>query len=576
MSVSDERSALDRPVSLFDHAQRLHRRTPDDPLPDGGRPFPDDDAQPRTQVRAQRSLLRELLADPSLPAQELHNRCLRLPISIVATLIVGEVVSTPSEQLLETARWLVRHGTDRRPVAIGIGLLIGRAEPRDVTLLKTIGRLRFVDRPAVLALARIPGAGRDAIWLAERSRPHARLEAVEWLVGDQDPAVKAWVRATPRHLLSSDLARKIAETHGLVDLSTDDAQWDQVGNLLLAMTSPRNYQAQVGRYADAAETYRRWVTVAERRTPSLDGAAMLAMVAEDLRTGFAAPVLGDDHERLIDRIGGVLSAPPWLEFLHRSAESDDPVEARRAAWAIAESAKGGVPTGRFAVRVVVPDPTPTSFSQIETRILIDGAPVIAQHFDKGAAEDPEYLVHGGRLRALDHVKKVRLAEAYCTEGCCGALYATITREGSEAVWQLEGHEFRFDAAEYDREIARAERDHGWEWPARTAARLIGERLRTEPQVLTQWDCRLNWCTAWLRDFDTVRLTFEHPAARASFDDPSVQFGLVIDVDGDPTTVAADVVESLRTVDPKSTAEIVGGSKDGAEKLGLTDRASKRW
>lgn len=138
-------------------------------------------------------------------------------------------------------------------------------------------------------------------------------------------------------------------------------------------------------------------------------------------------------------------------------------------------------------------------------------------------------------------------------------------------------EVRFDAVEYDREVARVERDHGWEWPARTAARLVDERLRADPAILGRWDCRLGWCTSWLTEFDTARLTFDHPARSVSFDEPSVQFGLVIDVgDRDPAAVATEIVESMRDTDPKTTAEVIGGSSDGAERLGLTHRNPSRW
>ncbi|WP_460399265.1 hypothetical protein [Actinophytocola sediminis] len=592
MSVSSERSALDRPVSLFEHAQRLHRRTPDDPLPAGGRPFPDDGDQPRIPYPERKpaltAALREFLATPS-SAQDLHDVCTRLTISSRDVAWVSETVPQPSPRLLDIARWLVRHGTDRRAVIVGLGLLGGHAEQHDIPMLTVIGRLSFADYLAIGALTRIPGAERDLIWLAERSRSHPRIRAVESLLGHRDPAVRDWVRCTPRELLSSDLARKIAQAHALAELlngpAVDDALWDQAGNLLLAMTSTRNYRSEIGRYPDAPAVYQRWVTLAGQRPPTLGRATLLATVAEDLRTGPAAPVVGESRGRLVDRIGSLLSAGPWLARLRRDARSADPVEARRAAWVIAQTAKGGVPAGRFVVQVVVPAPETVGFPVVEARILIDGMPVVATAFDRGGAESPEQLLHSGRLRATDDPREVRLAEAYCTEGCCGGLYVTITRDGPEVVWQdwrssTPGdppQETRFDAADYDREIARAERDHSWEWPARTVARLVAERLDTDPTILGRWDCRPGWCTAWLRDLDRVRLTFEHPARRTPSDEPSVQFGLVVDVhDQDPAALAAAVIESILDIDPKTTAEIVGGSQDGAEKLGLTYRKPTRW
>jgi hypothetical protein len=594
VSVVHERSALDRPVSLFKHAQRLHRLTPDRPLPDGGRPFPDSGDHPNVSYPERKlalaAVLQEFIGDPNLSAQDLHDRCTHLAVNTRdVTRVLQELAPEPAQRLLDTARWLIKNGTDRRAVLVGLGLLCGNAEQRDVPLLKIIGLLCFADQAAVEALAKIPSAAQDLVWLAERSRTYPRVVAVRALAGHSDPVVRDWVLSTPGDLLSSDLARKIAEGYGLADMlgrpAVDDARWDQAGNLLLAMTRTRNYQSEISRYKEVSAVYQRWVALADRRPATLERAALLIMVAEDLYTGPAAPAVGELRRRLIDQIKSVLSSQPWTEMLGHSACSSDPIEARRAAWIIKEVTRNGIPEGRFAVRVVVPDPNPIGFPQVEARIVIDGMPIVAAAFDKGPAEDPERLVYSGQLRATSEPKEIRLAEAYCTEGCCGGLYVTIVREGPVVVWKnwrssMPGEppqEVRFAAAEYDREVVRAEQDHGWAWPSRIVARLVADELRADPTILGRWDCAPGWCTAWLKDFDTMRLTFTHPARRGSFDDPSVQFGLVVDVqDQAPEVLATEIIESMRNTDPKSIAEMIGGSKDGAEKLGLVYRKPSRW
>ncbi|MFC5241345.1 hypothetical protein [Streptomyces atrovirens] len=594
MSVAHERSALDRPVSLLEHARRLSRLFPDGPLPDGGRPWPDDGDHPSVPPPERRlaltAVLREFIGDTALSPADLHDRCTRLAVDTGdVTRVLSELAPEPSQRLLDAARWLVRNGWDRRAVLVGLGLLCGHAEQRDVPAVRTVGLLCFADRLAVEALAKVPGAAHDLIRLAERSRRPARVLAVRALTAHADPIVRQWVRSTPRDLLSSDHARQIAEEHGLAELlgrpTADDALWDQAGNLLLAMTSTRNYRSEISRYQEAAVVCRRWVALAGRRPATLQRAAVLTMVAQDLCTGPAAPAVGGLRRGLVERINHVLSSRPWVEMLRRGARSDDPVEARRAAWVLSEVPRNDVPEGRFAIRVVVPDPDPVGFPQVEARVVVDGMPVVAAAFDKGPAESPERLVHHGRLRATGEPREVMLAEAYCTEGCCGGLYTTIVRDGAEVVWKdwrssMPGdppQELRFDAAEYDREVARAEQDHSWEWPARTLARLVADRLRADPTVLGRWDCAPGWCTAWLKEFDTARLTFTHPARKDFFEDPSLQFGLVIDVRGRaPEVLAAEIIESLRNTDPKSVAEMIGGSKDGAEKLGLVRREPSRW
>ncbi|MBO2461429.1 hypothetical protein [Actinomadura violacea] len=591
MSVANERSALDRPVSLYEHARRLFRLNPDGPLPDGGRPWPDRGDHPEVRVRERKAalaaVLREFIDDPSLTAADLHDRCTGLAVTTMdATGVLHELAPEPSQRLVDAARWLVRNGWDRRAVIVGLSLLCGNAELHDVPVVQTVGLLSFADRLAVEVLAKVPGAEHHLIWLTERSRTRIRVAAAEALSGNEDPVVRDWVLSTPRELLSSERARKLAEWHGLAEklglTAVDDALWDHAANLLLAMTSTHNYQSEISRYRDATVVYQRWVELADRQPPTLERAASLAMVAQDLCTGPAAPVAGTLRRGLIETISRVLRSPQWAEMLHHSARSSDPIEARRATWVLGELASNDIPEEKFAIRVVVPDPNPVGFAQVEARVMVDGMPVVASAFDKGPAESPEGLV---QLRATSEPREVMLAEAYCTEGCCGGLYTTIVREEAEVVWRdwrssMAGDpppDVRFDAAEYDREIARAEQDHGWEWPARTVARLVEDELRADPTILGRWDCAPGWSTAWLRDFDTARLTFGHPARRGSFEDPSIQFGLVIDVkDRAPETVAAEVIASMRHTDPKSVAEMIGGSKDGAEKLGLVYKKPTRW
>ncbi|MGD3112605.1 hypothetical protein [Streptomyces sp. YGL11-2] len=536
------------------------------------------------------AVLREFIGDPALSAMDLHERCTHLDVSTRnVTRAVRELAPEPTQRLLDAARWLVKNGWDRRAVLVGLGLLCGHAEQRDVPTIKTVGLLRFADQLAVETLAKIPSAAHDLIWLAERSRPYPRVLAVRALAGHADPLVCEWVLSTPKDMLSSDLARQIAEGYGLAEIlgrpAVGDVPWDHAGNLLLAMTSTHNYQSEISRYQEAPVAYKRWVALADRRPATLERAARLTMVAQDLCTGPAAPVVGGLRRRLIDQINHVLSSPPWAEILNRSAGSSDPIEARRAAWILSEATRNDIPEGRFAIRVVVPDPNPVGFPRVEARIAIDGMPIVSAAFDKGPAESPERLVHNGRLRATSKPKEVMLAEAYCTEGCCGGLYATIVREGAEVVWKdwrssMPGdppQEVRFGATAYDREVTRAERDHSWEWPARTVARLVADHLRADPTILGRWDCAPGWCTAWLKEYDTARLTFNHPARTGSFEEPSLQFGLVVDVRGRaPESLAAEIIEAMRNTDPKSVAEMIGGSKDGAEKLGLVYRKPSRW
>jgi hypothetical protein len=151
---------------------------------------------------------------------------------------------------------------------------------------------------------------------------------------------------------------------------------------------------------------------------------------------------------------------------------------------------------RIAIRVSVPDPELSG--AVETSIFVDGRPIVAAAFTAGPAESPEYLLGPDhRLHADVEAHEVRLAEADCTEGCCGALYLTIERRGDEVIWRdwrnpdrsgLDLPTVRFGAARYDAEITRAENDHSWEWPDPTVTRLLRARLREQPDLLGRWEC----------------------------------------------------------------------------------------
>ncbi|ACU74864.1 conserved hypothetical protein [Catenulispora acidiphila DSM 44928] len=100
------------------------------------------------------------------------------------------------------------------------------------------------------------------------------------------------------------------------------------------------------------------------------------------------------------------------------------------------------------------------------RPVIDGRDMIRESFVSGPGLPPEVLLRpNGELRAAPEPREVVLAEADCAPECCGALAVTIRLDGEHVVWagwrDLNGPapvlpEFRFDAGEYDAEIARAE------------------------------------------------------------------------------------------------------------------------
>lgn len=575
VSVADERSALAPLPSLFHLARRLYQAYPDGPLPDGG-VWPDVlDVGSEERQQALTAVLRDFIADPALSAQDLHDRCTQLAFydhDVRAAL--RELSPEPSPRLMDTARQLISTGTDQRAVLVGLVLLTGHADRRDIPVVKMLGLLDFAALQAARVLLAIPGAETDAMWVADRS-PGVRGEVGDGLSGHPDLDVRRWV--CTKASTYSRYVRKRAGKHELrvlLDRShVDDGLWDHVGKRLLEM-SHRSVSSEIGYYQHDTTVLRRWVALADQRPATVDRAVLLCSLAEELVSGYAAVVVRDLRVDLVAHIRSVLNG--WNDLLAHTAQGDDAGEARRAAWVLRQAAGLSVPRTRFAVRVVPHAPDPVG--GVEARILIDGTPIYAAAFQGGISGPPERVIDGGRLQATSVQSEILLDDFDGTD-----LYVTIVREGAEVVWKdwrwnmrsdrLLG-EFRFDADEYDREVSRAEADRSWEWPARTVARLVDERLRADPTILGRWDCGHGHCHSAMQVHDAAILDFRYPVD-ASWGDPSVTFRLGIDVgDRDPEVVAADIVAVLCASDPRETVEMVGvDSKAGAEHLGLVHRPS---
>ncbi|MFH8574275.1 hypothetical protein [Streptomyces sp. NPDC017993] len=125
----------------------------------------------------------------------------------------------------------------------------------------------------------------------------------------------------------------------------------------------------------------------------------------------------------------------------------------------------------LSLRIVVPS-LGSRYGTVECRPIINGRDILADVFDEGPAGDPWSLLGpDAPLHATATPREVRLAEAECTEGCCGALYVTIRREGQHVIWSgwrnpdeddVDLPELRFDVNQYDVEVRRASTDRSWE------------------------------------------------------------------------------------------------------------------
>ncbi|MFB7928329.1 hypothetical protein ACFC4C_04395 [Streptomyces sp. NPDC056039] len=137
----------------------------------------------------------------------------------------------------------------------------------------------------------------------------------------------------------------------------------------------------------------------------------------------------------------------------------------------------------------------------EVRPLIDGVDVLEGVHPEGVAPNCRHwtgTAESWPLTVTKEPRRVMITEPPCTAGCCGALYVTMRREGDRVIWDAWENtsdvtavpaDIRFDAAQYEAELARAAADRSWEEPVDTVARLLEQTLM-DSGWFGQWGCVL--------------------------------------------------------------------------------------
>ncbi|WP_369147452.1 hypothetical protein [Streptomyces sp. R44] len=586
MSASYERSTL--APALSDHARRLRGA----PVPRGGHPLPDSARTPRPRGPGPRhseacarvkDVLRSLLdtprADPeaALVATGVRDRTV---LRAAATL---DHPDEPAARAL--GRLLVRTGTTLVGVAAGIGLLSVLGEPEDVPYLRDLGMLDGLDSAAVEALAPLDPQAAATVGLAHGARETGLRALADALVSGRTSDLRALVvgvRAESPRDVGPGRARWIAEATRLPALlrahPRDPELLAQAVLLLTRMTSRRDYAIALLRYGDARDLYEAITARVAGEAPAtgLDRRARLLSLALDLHSG-ASHLLDWPPGRREQVLGALLAAvgEPTEPDTEPDTEADaDPRTRRRAAWIRATAPRlraitapaEPCPVSRLRIEVAVADPGDPD--AVETRFLVDGRPFVPWAFGPGPGDVPERTLDTGALRAGDEPREVRLAEAYCSEGCCGALYVTVRREGRYVVWGDWSRPgaprglpdlpvLRFDADAYDTEVARAEQDRGWSWPARDTARLIARGLRERPELLARWDLRQGWTGTDFGDPDTTVITYDDlpPTAGGAPDVQPRQYVWLLPDDGTPPEQrAAAALRRFAEEDPRRYPE----------------------
>ncbi|MER5348163.1 hypothetical protein ABT030_49605 [Streptomyces mirabilis] len=194
------------PTSLFDHALQLHQLAPGEPLPRDGEPYPDDESHrhrrgpdaPEDRHSAGKDvalILDTHFARASAPLSELADAFHDVYVPIHRNEhIAAAAERADRESVRRTGRWLVRYGTDRCSVTVGLALLAAVGTADDIPLIQTIGLLSDHFGPlAAHAFERQTGGVEALLWLAERVTGWGRVYVVEALCRLDDPAARPWL-----------------------------------------------------------------------------------------------------------------------------------------------------------------------------------------------------------------------------------------------------------------------------------------------------------------------------------------------------------------------------------------------
>ena len=501
-------------LSLYEHAHRLQQAAPGRPLPDGGRPFPGEAhlpapkgvlADPKQRDELLRSSM-ELYLRPDQPSPEsasamLHKLLPRIiarwdPVRDAVRDTVAAMCPDDPERVREYGRELVRRGTHRQTVWAGLALLLGTAQPEDVPYVETLGLLPDCTEPVLEVLAGLPATAPALMRLAE-CVPKYHGYAVSLLCRSgssvSEPATRHWLL---RHGLAdspyvaADWARNLAEITEL-EAALERGPVDRdvlvnTGRLLEGMARPHHGRVELRVWGGARRCLLGFARQAAALPLPLDRALQVwcAVLALDLHSGQGrllewAP---GEREEALGLLLDVLRAPSEDRTAGEATagagrEADDVVSgesAARAVWFVHTRATllaDGFGQPRPGLRIEPTWRRSGERGRWETRVMVDGRPVVTEMFDAGPQHAPEVLLARETLWAPVEgapPREVQLAEAACEEGCCGACYTDVSREGGTVRWRLRRTDpddpdeilgaFVFDADAYDTEIERAERE----------------------------------------------------------------------------------------------------------------------
>ncbi|BCY10475.1 hypothetical protein [Actinoplanes sp. L3-i22] len=317
--------------TLFDHALRLHRLTPDGPLRHDGEPCPDHGARyvhggkdERRKGADAAALLDRHFADPEARPSDLAGAFRQVHVPIHRNdHLAAAALRADRDRVRQTGRWLVRHSTDRNGATAGLALLATDWNKADIPLIQTIGLLSSHFAPLAATALRRRGDEDALLWLARRSADWGRVYLVEELCRYGPVRSRDWLL---RHSFDGDYLNAYfavqvaiaADLHtALVEGEPDDELLDHTGRLLSCIAGPGGPSSNLADYPAGRPVVDAHARHVARQEPTFERFVNVAQVAQQLSrdpgsNGFAAEHTAD----FVRRYRTVLDRPEWCAAVH--------------------------------------------------------------------------------------------------------------------------------------------------------------------------------------------------------------------------------------------------------------------
>ncbi|QSB06685.1 hypothetical protein [Natronoglycomyces albus] len=494
------------------------------------------------------------------------------------------VIPISDRECRRMATYLLREGLTKTELVVGLRLLRGRCTGEEAPLVRTIALMGDeLSSLGIEALDNVPQVATHLIWIAAhadgsvkasiaKSLCSARWTYQELLNSVPDAGVR-----TSLVLSEEEIAATVAEI--LLALPDGWEAWDSWSTC----DPVRSLHGPVELLVHVAQNLVRF-------TSDIAALGLALRLRESVYCGHLAtlPWKGGQRKAVLTAFEEIFSSARVRDMVTdaaRTGSSDSYLcwirrELTRYRPALTKSTSR-LPS--FAMHVSVGPPSGPHGATVE--FLIDGMPLVANLFQRGSGAGPSTLLSGhSPLLVTAQPREVSLAEAWCTAGCCGQLWAKMWLDDAETVvWEVrdslaaqgEVTVYRFDAAAYQAEVARAHGEWDWEWPAARVARQVATRLEDDPHLLGQWNCTSGWADSYHREPTQLRVLFTFPATASTFEDHLLQFvyDATIDdaavVDDDAVTKVVDQICSrFEETNPTSISRVCGGSADSAAALGF--------